>query len=150
MPESRARVVETRPGAVLVEILGGAGCGHCAPGGTCASGILTRVFPLRPRRFLASDPLGVRPGDEVVVAVDDGALWRSSLAVYAVGLAGVLGGALAGASMLPGAGDAGAAGGAAAGLLVAAGLIRRAAARTPAPLPRVIRAVTAAAVSFSR
>ncbi|HSO05991.1 MAG TPA: SoxR reducing system RseC family protein [Pelomicrobium sp.] len=150
MLETLARVVEIRPGGAVVEVLGRAGCGQCAPGGSCGSGILTQIFPLRARRFLVEDPVGVRPGDEVVIAVDDGMLWRGSLTVYALGLAGVLLGALGGGWLLPWAADGAAAVGAVLGLAGALALIRRMSTRLPAVLPRVVRAGAAAAVSFQR
>lgn len=148
MLETLARVIETRPGAAVVEVLGRPGCGQCAPGTSCGSGILTGLLPSRARRFLVDDPIGVRAGDEVVVAVEDGALLRGSLTVYAVSLAAVLAGALLGGWLLPQSADAGAAAGAALGLLGAPFLIR-AAARGPGPVhPRVIRAGATAAVSL--
>ncbi len=150
MLETLARVVETRPGAAVVEILGRAGCGQCASGKPCGSGILTGLLPSRARRFLVDDPIGARTGDEVVVAVDDGALLRGSVAVYAVSLAAVLLGALLGGWLLPQSADAGAAAGAVLGLLGAPFLIRAVAGRPSAVLPRVIRSGAAAAVSFQR
>lgn len=153
MLESLARVVETRPGSAVVEVLGNAGCGQCTAGRTCSSAVLTRVFPLRSRRFTVHDALGVGIGDEIVVAVDDGALYRSSLCVYALALGGVLAGAMLGAWLAPGAGDGASALGAALGLASAFLITRRVAAAprfARIAVPRVVRAGGRAAVSFDR
>lgn len=153
MLESRARVIETGPGVALVEVMGGAGCGQCPPRSACSGRVLSAVFPLRARRFLVRDGVGVRVGDEVVVAAAEGALGRSSAAVYAVSLAGVLGGAAAGAAMAPAPGDAAAVLGAACGLATAFIAIRRWAGSPRSRLgatPRVIRAAGRAAVSLPR
>jgi sigma-E factor negative regulatory protein RseC len=151
--ESLARVIEARPGVALVEVLGNAGCGQCSPHQPCSVSILSGIFPLRARRFLVQDAIGVRGGDEVVVAIAEGALGRSSAAVYAVALAGVLAGAAGGAWLAPAAADGAAALGAALGLAAAFVAIRRRAAATGSRLggaPRVIRAAGRAAVSFHR
>jgi sigma-E factor negative regulatory protein RseC len=113
--------------------------------------MLTRVLLLRSRRFVVQDSIGVNVGDEVVVAVEDGALYRSSLVVYALALAGILGGAIGAAWLMPAAGDGVAALGAALGLASAFPLVRRLASATPlarAAGPRVVRARGRAAVSF--
>lgn len=97
MLESRGVVIESDGSTALVEVQSRAGCGHCAGNGGCATDVLSRVFPRRARRFRVANTLGAHPGDEVVVGVSDGALYRGSLAVYLVALAGLLAGATAGA-----------------------------------------------------
>lgn len=144
MLESRGVVIESDGSTALVEVRSRAGCGHCASVRGCATDMLSRAFPRRAQRFRVANPVGARPGDEVVVGVSDGALYRGSLAVYPVALVGLLAGAmggagLAGSSMHP---DLAAVLGAGLGLVLAWAWIRRfAAGRSGADRqPRIIRA----------
>lgn len=143
MLESRARVIERRGEAALIEVLEQAGCGACATGEACGTTLLARWLPRRPRRFEVANPIQAGPGDEVIVAVEEGKLARSAVAVFARALGLVLIGAVTGA--LAGGGDAMAAAGAAAGLAGAYVLVRRSGrARAHAgQAPRIVRAVRA-------
>jgi sigma-E factor negative regulatory protein RseC len=77
------------------------------------------LFPRRPAELRVADPIGVLPGEQVVIGVDEAALVASALSAYLVPLLALLAGAIA-ASTVPGAGETGAMVGAASGF--AAGL----------------------------
>jgi sigma-E factor negative regulatory protein RseC len=143
MLESRARVIERRGEAALIEVLEQTGCGVCVTSKACGTTLLARWLSWRPRQLEVANPIQAGPGDEVIVAVEDGKLARSAAAVFAGALGLVLVGAVAGS--LAGGGDALAAAGAAAGLTGAYVLIRRwERARVHAhQAPRIVRVVRA-------
>ncbi|MGN2391218.1 SoxR reducing system RseC family protein [Pelomicrobium sp. G1] len=144
MLESRARVIERRGEAALIEVLEQAGCGVCVTGKACGTTQLARWLSWRPRQLEVANPIQAGPGDEVIVAVEDGKLARSAAAVFARALGLVLVGAVVG-FLAGGGGDALAAAGAAAGLAGAYVLIRRSG-RTQVhahQAPRIVRAVRA-------
>ncbi|MBI2311381.1 MAG: SoxR reducing system RseC family protein [Betaproteobacteria bacterium] len=101
MLEARGIVVDTRGDYAIVETRERAGCGHCDTEGGCASGTLNKLFGSSPRRFRALNRAGAVRGDEVTVAVREGAVQRSAALMYlcplAAMVAGALGGAMAGA-----------------------------------------------------
>ena len=115
MIETRARVVETGPGIALVEAERAAGCGHCSSEKGCGKSSMSRLFFSKPSRFEVIDPLGKKVGDEVWIGVQDGALLRSSVAVYVVPMSTFLIGAGLGNAV---GGDAFSALGGAIGLMV--------------------------------
>ncbi len=141
MLESRARVIERRGEAALIEVLERSHCGACATGTTCSTTLLARWLSWSPRRLEVGNPIQAGPGDEVIVAAEEGKLVRSAFVVFAQTLALVLIGALAGA--LAGEGDAIAVGGAAAGLAGAYVLVRRSgrAGTHGSPALRIVRTV---------
>jgi sigma-E factor negative regulatory protein RseC len=100
---------------------------------------LGRMFVFSPRRYRALNRADARPGDRVVVAVADGALWRGATAGYLVPLALVLAGAILGARA---GGDLVAAAGAGIGLVTGGVWLRLHARRTSAELddsPVIVR-----------
>lgn len=96
MIETRARVIEAGDGVALVEAERQAGCGHCDSTKGCGKSAMSKLFCTTPRRFEVIDSIGKKPGDEVRIAVHDGALLKGSMAVYIVPMLSLLGGALLG------------------------------------------------------
>lgn len=125
MLETRAIVVRLEGEEAVVEAVHG-GCGSCGNGNGCGSGNISKMLCVKPRQFRVRNGVGARVGEEVEVAVAEGALLRSALTLYALPLALLFAGALSGAHWLAGAGgnDAGAALGAVAGLLAGFALAR--------------------------
>lgn len=140
MLESRARVIERRGEAALIEVLEQAGCGVCATGKACTMTLLAQWLSRRPRCFEVANPIQAEPGDEVIVAVEEGKLARSAATVFARALGLVLAGAVAG-SLAGGGADASAAVGAAAGLAGAHLLIRRSGRAQAHQASRIVRVV---------
>ena len=115
MAETFARVVSVTGENALVEPAEPPGCDACASGGGgCGAMSIGRIFTFSPRRYRAINRIAAQPGDKVVVAVAEGAIWRGAVAGYLMPLALLLGGALAGGQAFGG--DGGAIVGAAAGL----------------------------------
>ncbi|MFN2308769.1 MAG: SoxR reducing system RseC family protein [Gammaproteobacteria bacterium] len=96
MIEETARVIATEAGFVWVETRRQSTCGGCAAKSGCGTAALAKVLGTRRTRVRAIDRQGVQVGDEVVVGIDESALIRGSLAVYAVPLLGLLAGAVLG------------------------------------------------------
>lgn len=124
MLETRAIVVRLEGEEAIVEAVQSGGCGACGGGG-CSSSAMSQMFCVKPRQFRARNGIGARPGEEVQVAVAEGALLRSALILYALPIALLFGGAMAGSSLAGSpASDAGAAAGAVAGLAAGFALAR--------------------------
>lgn len=83
----------------LAEVAGQArsSCGGCAVKGACGTSLLARYFG--PKRLLlqASNSIGARPGERVIIGLPEGALLEVSVLAYLVPLAALVGGAVAGA-----------------------------------------------------
>lgn len=101
MLEEQGRVIGVQAGFVWVETQRRSTCGACNLNGGCGTSVLSRVMGQRRTRVRALDSLGARVGDEVVIGIEDTMLLRGSLAVYAVPLLGLLGGAVSGAAFAP-------------------------------------------------
>lgn len=144
--EAEGRVVRLEGEAAVVEAEARAGCGRCDEVQGCATGTLGKLFCRAPRHFRVRNEVGARPGERVVVAIGEGALWHSALAAYGMPLLLVLGGAVLGTILAPAEGtrDLYAALGAALGVAVGmiAGRIASAALERRADFqPRIVRRV---------
>jgi sigma-E factor negative regulatory protein RseC len=144
MLETRAIVIRTEGSDAIVEAAHGGGCGACGGSQGCGSGKLAEALCVRPRQFRARNEIGAHAGDEVQVAVADGALLRGALTLYGLPLLLLFIGAISGAHWA-GAGaarDAAAASGAAAGLLAGFGLAAILARLRRGAIPVIVRAGT--------
>lgn len=120
MLETRGIVVDTRGEYAIVEAERQAGCGRCDSAGGCAQDTLGKLFGTPRRRFRALNPALARPGEEVTIVIEDGAVLRSAVVMYLVPLALLVAGAIGGALIMGAAGTANdlyAGAGGAAGLL---------------------------------
>lgn len=99
--EAEGTVLRLEGEAAVVEAEARAGCGRCDEVRGCATGTLGKLFCRAPRQFRVRNEVGARPGERVVVAIGDGALWQTALAAYGVPLLLILGGAAAGAMLAP-------------------------------------------------
>lgn len=79
-----------------VEIQRQSSCGTCQAKQGCGTAAIARVFPQRTHRLHALNEVDAKPGDQVVLGLDDETLRNVSLAVYLVPLLGLIGGAMAG------------------------------------------------------
>jgi sigma-E factor negative regulatory protein RseC len=126
--EEQARVVSVdNNGLAEVAIVRQPACGSCAAKSGCGTSLLASIFPQRSLRLQLANSIGARPGDLVVVGLDEGHLQRGSLLLYAVPLAGLLVGAVAGENLLLRLGGSGELGGVVGGLLgviIALGFVR--------------------------
>lgn len=123
MIEESARVVAAEEGYAWVETQRRSACSACSVNKGCGTSVLGKVLGRRQSLLKVLDPVGVAPGDEVVVGLQETALVRGALAVYLVPLLAMILAALGGERLLP-PGPAGEAGAVVAGLAgLAAGLL---------------------------
>jgi sigma-E factor negative regulatory protein RseC len=97
MIEEEAYVADIADGQVWIEKSRGSACSGCAE--SCPSAVAGGLFgDKRVRMKLACD-LPLRPGDKVLVGVDEAALAGASLRIYLLPLLGLFAGALLGQSV---------------------------------------------------
>lgn len=99
MIEQTAIVVSLQSPFAEVETQRQSSCGSCQAKQGCGTATIARFFPQRAHRLLALNPIQARPGDRVILGLDDAALRNASLAVYLVPLLGLILGAVVGESL---------------------------------------------------
>lgn len=82
MIETQARVIDTEPGFAWIESERRSACGHCSASSGCGVSALASLFGTRRQQLRLPDPLGLRPGDEVLVGLPERALLGAALAAY--------------------------------------------------------------------
>jgi sigma-E factor negative regulatory protein RseC len=121
MTETTARVRRVEGDTAWVVGEAPSSCGACAGKG-CGSSVFARLLHAGEPEYPVHNGIAARPGDAVVVAIEDGALLGAATRAYIVPLAVLLAGALAGSSL----GEAAAVLGGALGLMAAMLWLRRA------------------------
>lgn len=96
MIEESAQVIAVEGEFVWVETQRQSTCGGCAAKQACGTATLAKILGQKRTRIRALNHNGAQVGDQVIVGVDESALVRGSLAVYAVPLLGLLVGAIIG------------------------------------------------------
>lgn len=87
MIEERAIVSRLTAAEVWVRAYGPESCPRCAEGKGCGGGVLARlVGRRRPEVCVNGQPGDLRPGDTVIVGVDEDVVMRASVWVYLVPL----------------------------------------------------------------
>lgn len=115
MIETPARVIRVEGETAWVRTESPTSCGACGGKG-CGSSLYARMLHPREPEYPVDNPIAARPGQAVIVGVEDGALLRAVWRGYLQPLALLLLGAVLGA----GQGDAGAVLGGLGGLLLGA------------------------------
>ena len=95
MIESPARVVRTEGARTWVTSEAPESCGACGGRG-CGSSLYARLLHPREPEFPVDNPIGAKPGEQVVIGLPDGALLHASVVGYVMPVLLVLGGAAAG------------------------------------------------------
>ena len=111
MIEERGTVVEVRPGRALVATVRSGSCESCGSRRACGG-----LGGGRDAKVWADDPVGVHPGEAVVIAVPEGTVLRAGFWVYLVPVAALVAGAVVGNTWGPSFGLSADAGAALAGL----------------------------------
>lgn len=93
MLETRVIVMETAPNIAWVQAVQSGSCEQCSGKG-CGSSKLGQLFCSKPRQFQVDNPIGAQIGDEVMVAVVEGAVLRGITVVYVLPLVFLLLGAM--------------------------------------------------------
>jgi len=94
--EENAQVIHTDSGVAWVEAKRESACGACKVRGGCGTSVLASVMGKRRNQVRALDPVGVKPGENVVIGLQERALVRASFNMYLLPLAGLFIGALLG------------------------------------------------------
>ncbi|MCI0508368.1 MAG: SoxR reducing system RseC family protein [Gammaproteobacteria bacterium] len=84
MLEEHATVVSVDEDGIWVEVQRRSVCGQCAANKGCGSAVLQKVLGNKRNIFRVSGDFPVNVGDEVIIGVNENALVKGSLLVYAV------------------------------------------------------------------
>lgn len=128
MIEEEASVVRVSAGLAEIVTERRDACGSCSAKHGCGTSLLATWLPRRRLSFRITNEIGAQVGDRVVVGLDESALQRGSLLLYAAPLGGLLSGAIIGEGLFPRIGWSSELGAVLLGLLgltVALGLVRR-------------------------
>lgn len=122
------------------------GCGRCNEPGGCGGVSLAQPLCSKPKTLVLPDPMGLRSGERVRVAIPDQLLSRGITRTYVIPLILFFAGSLLGAAVLPDllplhwqlTSDIGAMLGAGLGLIAAWWQLKRAQDRAPMAVPRIL------------
>jgi sigma-E factor negative regulatory protein RseC len=132
MIETRTRIVSVSNGTAWVQPTEDSGCGGCGSRSSCAVSGLSKYFARHQRSIPVPCDASARPGEELMVAVNESELLRAGLMAYLLPALLAVAGAAIGA--VNGLGDKGAVlgmvGGVVLGLLVSRLLTRKPRLRT--------------------
>lgn len=90
MIEESARVVAAEDGYAWVETQRRSTCSACSLNKGCGTSVLAKVLGRRQNLLKVLDPVGVGPGEAVVVGLQEAALVRGAAAVYLVPLSAMI------------------------------------------------------------
>ena len=96
MIEESATVVRTEGELAWLETRRKSACGSCSVNKGCGTSVLAKVMGNKTTLVCALNRAEAKAGEQVIVGIEDQALVRGSLAVYAVPLLALLGGAMLG------------------------------------------------------
>lgn len=96
MIEELAEVTQTSGDIAEVVTRRHHACGSCSASSGCGTSLIAAWLPQRELRFRLRNDVAARPGDTVVLGLEESMLQRGALLLYAVPLAGLLGGAVIG------------------------------------------------------
>mgnify|MGYP000844101014 CR=1 FL=1 len=106
MIEERAVVAEAGQGYAWLEIRRQTACGGCRASEGCGTAALAKIWTGQRVRVRALSELPLRPGEEVIVGMADGALLRGASLAYLLPLALLFAGAVLGQTAFASAGEA--------------------------------------------
>ncbi|MBI2778833.1 MAG: SoxR reducing system RseC family protein [Gammaproteobacteria bacterium] len=84
MIEESARVVAVEGDVAWVETRRNSVCGSCAANKGCGTTALAKVVGVKYSRLRVLNAIAAKAGDEVVIGIEENALVRGSLAMYAI------------------------------------------------------------------
>jgi len=96
MIEEKATVVAVEGEHVLLQTQRRSACQSCSVKQACGTSVLAKVVGRRSSQILVKNSLNASIGDEVVIGINDRALVKGSLLIYALPLVLLLTGALMG------------------------------------------------------
>ena len=90
MIEETGTVVSQDGDWAIVEPDKTSACGSCSVRNGCGTASLSRFFGQRRHAFHAQNPINARPGDRVVMGLDESSLIKGSVLVYLLPIAGMI------------------------------------------------------------
>lgn len=99
MIEQDAIVIAVKGSQAEVEVQRQSACGGCEQSGGCSTSVLAKLFDRHGRLVPADNSIDARPGDHVVLGIEESALQIASLVAYLLPILGLLLGAMAGAML---------------------------------------------------
>lgn len=82
MIEEQARVIDSQDGIALVETLRQSACGQCSANKGCGTATLSKALGQKRTQLKVVDSVGSRPGDLVILGLDESALLQGSALLY--------------------------------------------------------------------
>lgn len=82
MIEETATVVGLQDDFAIVETAQRAACGSCSSADGCSTSVLSGLFKRRLNQMKVLNPIQARPGEQVIIGLQEGALLKVSLAAY--------------------------------------------------------------------
>ena len=101
MIEEYGQVVQVSGDRVEITVQRQGACGSCSAKNGCGTSLVASLFPQRRLRFWLKNDIGAKPGDQVVLGLDEHHLQQGTLLLYALPLVGLLPGAMAGEALFP-------------------------------------------------
>jgi sigma-E factor negative regulatory protein RseC len=95
MIEETATVVGLDDEYAIVETERRAACGSCDSAGSCSTSVLSGLFKRRQNQFRVLNTIHARPGQQVIIGLQESAFLKVSAAAYLLPLIGMLGLAIA-------------------------------------------------------
>jgi sigma-E factor negative regulatory protein RseC len=99
MIEEKATVLEVDSGVAWVQTERRTACSSCTANKGCGTGVIAKVVGRRSAVVRAIDPVGVSPGELVIIGIAEDAIVRGSSAVYLVPLLAMFGAGIAGSAV---------------------------------------------------
>jgi sigma-E factor negative regulatory protein RseC len=94
MIEETGTVVSQDGDWAIVEPDKTSSCGSCSVRSGCGTASLSRFFGQRSHSFQAQNPINAKPGDRVVMGLDESLLIKGSVLVYLLPIAGMIAAAI--------------------------------------------------------
>ena len=101
MIEESARVVSVEDGIAWVETLRKSACDHCEANKGCGTATLSKVLGQSRTHVKVLNPVGAKAGEQVIIGIEEKALVRGSMVIYAVPLISMIVFALGGEALKP-------------------------------------------------
>jgi sigma-E factor negative regulatory protein RseC len=102
MIEEHALVIGVEQDVALLEVVRRSACGLCGKTRGCGISLFGRLFGHKNNVFKAENTIHAKPGDNVVVAIEERAVLMSAMVVYGVPLGALLLGAILGNALSDG------------------------------------------------
>ena len=95
MIEETAIVVTTADDSMVVEVQQQSACGTCSAKSGCGTQIASSLFKSRAQQLELPNSIEARPGDRVILGIEEADILSGSIRLYLLPMLGLIGGAVA-------------------------------------------------------